>query len=183
MHCFQSCSLCLQRFCVQFFAGNALFDCSCQTKILPIDGIPILKSPLFVFSTGWRWLAEHPAEAWTRRRWLHGHWHWDRLWETERGAGHHQPILRGRRLQCPPVQVDGEKGAAVAAERQDILPVEGAVLHPHHRLLAVLQKGVVQSHGDGGVHLQGKLVLGQSRASKKLVIRWFLFSTLSGELV
>ena len=44
----------------------------------------------------------------------------------------------------------------MAAKRQALLPVERAILHPNHRLPAVLQKGLLKSHRNGRVHFQGK---------------------------
>ena len=58
--------------------------------------------------------------------------------------------------RCSPVQVNGEEGPFVAAKRQALLPVERAILHPNHRLPAVLQKGLLKSHRNGRVHFQGK---------------------------
>ena len=50
--------------------------------------------------------------------------------------------------------VDGAEGVDVAAEGQDLLAVEGALLHPDRGLPAGLQEGHQPHHRDGRLHLQ-----------------------------
>ena len=74
--------------------------------------------------------------------------------------------------RCSPVQINGEEGPFVAAKRQALLPVERAILHPNHRLPAVLQKGLLKSHRNGRVHFQGK------KGSKSALAKCFVKKTV-----
>ena len=55
-----------------------------------------------------------------------------------------------------PARVHAAQGAAVAAARQDLLAVEGALLRPHARLPQLLQARHVADLRDGRVPLQGE---------------------------
>ena len=61
----------------------------------------------------------------------------------------------------PEERGDAAEGTDVAAEGQDVLAVEGAILHPDLELPAVLQEGDVAHHGDGRLHIQAQALGGE----------------------
>ena len=61
---------------------------------------------------------------------------------------------------------DGAEGPAVAAAGQDLLAVEGALLHPDGGLPAVLQEGHQPHHRDGRFHLQDQTHRGEDLRQK-----------------
>ena len=64
----------------------------------------------------------------------------------------------------PEERGDAAEGTDVAAEGQDVLAVEGAILHPDLELPAVLQEGDVAHHGDGRIHIQAQALGGENGA-------------------
>ena len=64
----------------------------------------------------------------------------------------------------PEERGDSAEGPALATEGQDVLAVEGAILHPDLELPAVLQEGDVAHHGDGRIHIQAQALGGENGA-------------------
>ena len=60
----------------------------------------------------------------------------------------------------PEERGDTAEGSALAAEGQDVLAVEGAILHPDLELPAMLQEGDVAHHRDGRIHIQAEALRG-----------------------